>query len=249
MLTDNHSLTHANADDMVPVRSPLLVPVIANEAGTSGVVESIAEQLLGKVTRHYAVTVATATSPPQIEASLETWLHQARQIAFVSFGLTATMALEALRDSIHTGLKRVAGEDVRPRTLPLPSAMPDRPVFSPLGGIACPQWQLDPLVRRFPGWQGTYLSLEAGNSQLILTCGQPGQVGETHTISASSIIRLLNAALCEQEGPLKRDGDILASYLQSLVGAVLRQAFKSESTISAVPSSFLLPPWLAGVRD
>jgi hypothetical protein len=249
MSTDANGLTYARTGSMTTAHPPLLLPVIAAEAGAPGVVGSIVEQLLGLVAQRYTVTVAPAVIPSQVEADLETWLNQANQLMLVSFGPTATTALQALLDTIHDALQRAAGEDAHQQVLPLPSAVPDRPVLSPLEGVACPQRQLAPLVSQFPGWQGTYLCLEAGGRQIILTCGQPRQVGQCRTTSASTIISSLAAALLGQDGPLKRDGEILASYLQSLVGAVLRQVFHSESTISAVPSPFLLPPWLAGARD
>ena len=245
MSTDDKGLTHVRPACMTIAGPPLLVPVIAGEAGTPGVIGSIAEQLLGLIAQRYPVTAAPAVSPPEIEARLESWLPQESRLMLLSFGPTA---LHALTDTLSAALRRAAGEDVHQQALPLPSGTPDRPVFSPLEGVTCAQRQLAPLVSQFPGWQGTYLRLEAGGRQVILICGHPGQGGECTTLSASTIIRLLAAGLCGQNGPLKRDGEILASYLLSLVGAVLRQVFHSESTISAVPSSFLLPPWLAGAR-
>jgi hypothetical protein len=209
----------------------------------------IAEQLLSLVAQRYSVAVAHPVIPAQIETDLEARLRRENQLMFVPFGQSAAVALQALSDTIHAALQRAAGEDALRRELPLPSAAPDRPVLSPLEGITCPQRRLAQLISLFPAWQGTYLCLEAGNRLIILTCGHAGQAWPGQTKSASTIVGSLAAALLGQDGPLKRDGAILASYLQSLIGAVLRQAFHCESTIAAVPSSFLLPPWLAGARN
>lgn len=249
MSTVARELTYSRSGRMTIARLPLLLPVIAEEAGATGVVGQIAEQLLGLVAQRYPVAVAHRVIPAQVETDLETRLQQESQLLFVPFGMPAAMALQALKDTIHAALQRAAGEDARQRELPLPSAAPDRPVLSPLEGITCPQRQLAHLISVFPAWQGTYLCLEAGDRQVILTCGQPCQAWPGQAKSASTIISSLAAALLGQDGPLRRDGAILASYLQSLIGAVLRQAFHCESTIAAVPSSFLLPPWLAGVRN
>lgn len=249
MFTATHNANNMDTGTRAISSPPLLLPVIAGNSAAPAMVGSIAEQVLARVAQRYPITVAPLVYPEQIEAGLETWLRQAEQLAFFPFGRTTTTELQALTDAIHAKLAQAAGEVVHRQTLPLPAAMPDRPVFSPFEGISCPQRQLAPLVSQFPGWQDTYLCLEAGSWQIILACGRPDPAEECHTTGTSHIISSLAAALCGQEGRLTRDGEILASYLQSLVGAVLRQAFGSQSIVSAVPSSFLLPPWLAGERN
>ncbi len=221
MSTDNLN----QADHQVSSDRPLLLPVISADAATPVEVGRIAEQLLGQIAQRYQVDVAPQVTPAQIEAGLVTWLSRAEQLMFLSFGPAEAASLQTLVGTLHAKLSQAAGREANQRALPLPFAVPDRPVFAPLEGVGCPQGQLAPLVSKFPGWQGTYLYLEAGSRRVVLTCGQPGRGEACAESGASLIISSLAAALCGQEGRLKRDGEILASYFQSLLGAVLRQAF------------------------
>lgn len=203
---------------------------------------ALIEQFLHLLAQRYAVTVAPLADAARVQEELANYLQQTERLLLMPFGLAATRHLQSVIEPTSSMLRTATGEDVSQTHLTAPYATTVRPIFAPMEGLASPRQQLDPLVRQYPGWQSPYLLLAAGSKQIIFLCGQECEVPHDAEATVSTIIAMLASHLCQHESKWKRDGEILASYLSSLVSALLTEVFSCESTINAVPPSILLPP-------
>jgi hypothetical protein len=226
----------------------LVVPLVAGDTTAQSRPGAIASGLLAPLAARFAVSVAPPSEVSLLESHLEEWLAQSPRLLLLPFGQPAVRELAALAEPLQPGLVGRRGEEVSRHAFPTPTGAVTRPIFAPLEGVACAETQLAPLLRLFPGWPDHYLCLSSSSIRLALLCCPAGD--EEQGEAASAVLFLLETALGLRASRWKADGEILLSYIQSLVGAVLRgPALQCADTLQSYsPCSLLTPPWLRGGR-
>lgn len=223
----------------------LIVPLVGGLPSDQARAGAIASGLLEPLTGRFAARIADPLDVAEAHSHVAAWLSQATRLLLLPFGRSAGSALPLLIEELERALAEQSEEQVSRSVLPAPSGAVMRPIFAPLEGVACAQSQLTPLLQHFPGWPLRYLGLSAGPLRVALycdegACGQRGPSGEH-----SSLLALLEMGLGWRAGRWKGDGELVISYIQSLVGGVLRgPVLQCADTLSSTSHQLLTPPWL-----
>jgi hypothetical protein len=223
----------------------LLVPLVGGMAADQGRATAIARGLLEPLVGRFAARVADPLDVAEAPSHVTEWLSQATRLLLLPFGRRAAGTLPLLIEDLECALAEHSGEHVIRNVLPAPSGAVVRPIFAPLEGVACAQTQLTPLLRHFPGWSPRYLGLSAGSLRLVLYCDQVGGDQRDPIEANPLLLDLLEMGLGWRAGRWKDDGEIFVSYIQSLVGGVLRGPVCAvQDTLSSTSLHLLTPPWL-----
>ena len=207
---------------MVPPVTALIVPLLDRGTTESARAETIAQGLLEPLAARFAARVASACDLCETAGQVGEWLGLSTRLLLLPFGGCRA----PLGAGLESALSAHTGERVSPHTFPAPTGAASGPIFAPLEGVACAANQLTPLLRLFPGWSDQYLGLSCGAVRLVLFCPSGG--GERQQASgeaARAVLELLESGCVRRSGPWQRDGELFASYLRSLVDAVLRGSF------------------------
>lgn len=229
----------------------LIVPLVGGETADQARAKAIASGLLEPLADRFAARVAAPLDLAETHSHVMEWLSQSTRLLLLPFGRTAGRGLPLLIAGLERALAEETGGQVSLNVLPAPRGAVKRPIFAPLEGVACAEAQLAPLLRCFPGWSVQYLCLSSGPLRLVLFCDQAsgGEQGGP-TEEALAVLDLLEMGLGWRVGRWKGDGEIFLSYIQSLVGGVLRgPVLQCADTLQSSSSLHLLtPPWLRAGR-
>jgi hypothetical protein len=201
----------------------LIVPLVAGNTADPSRAEAIASLLLEPVAARFGATLAAPCDMAETESHVQQWLSQAPRLLLLPFGRPSARWLPSLVESLQRAVAAATGQEVTLRAFPTPAGAVTRPLFAPLEGVASAEAQLTPLLRLFPGWPGQFLCLSSGEAMLALFCDPAGGEEQGRRGKEALAVKgLLEIGLGLRAGGWRGDGELFVSYVQSLVGAVLR---------------------------